>query len=385
MEFRCGNASRDLQFLECLNFGQCQVDSIVGEFCACKDGYTHDVYGFIRSYNCAIPPNFMLIYFIVYSSLSALAFSHAIYQMVKFSGAKGKAINIGRICICWSFAAWMNVVSVYVQDGFYEGAVLTLVLIASIGFPLAAYTYSILLNPIAQRTGSLTMAKWLSFIANTTSLLELIIIYVFTGLVFPHIRDPNPALYNYYMLGFILQAAIALILGCVATFILSYKLNSLVREKVSGSSGFVKQLQAVMVFQIMLIFGALVLFVIALIWISYHSFPVFAVSWMMQNVTLLLLVPLIVPFFSSTSSNTKNTLRSPVSGSAEIEPGSSEQKYYEPHITVHYAKSSTSSRGFRRPFKNANREDLRKMTTITEKGESVNTQVASFSQADSVT
>ena len=333
MEFRCGNSSRVPHF-SCFHSQECFVSSVIGEFCVCPDGWTHDIIGYGRFFNCGLPSTFLKNYFITYMVLSSLLFPIAFYQM-KTSTAKGRVVYIGRVCILWSFCAWLNVVTVYAQDGFFEGGLITFGLVCFVGFALAAYTLPLLLFPIAQKTGSLATAHRIANFAALVATGEIITILVFLILAYPHVRDPDPTIYNLYMLEWLLQADIVMIIGSLATLLLGVRLRTVLKS-IPNTIHVSHQVLNVILFQILLQFGGLVVICFTTLWIVFHSAPLMAIAWILQNSILLILLPLAVPLFSSYARLMKpGTSKAPMmSGSADIEVPSSEQKFTEQVIPV---------------------------------------------------
>src|SRR4051794_33116702 len=124
MDFRCGNVSLSVPYFSCLNSGICQVDDLLGEHCVCSDGWVHDTIGWGHFLNCALPSSFLPTFFITYTALFSIGFLLAFYQL-RTTTAKGKILLVGRGCVAWSLSSYTNVVFVFAQGGYYEGAIIT--------------------------------------------------------------------------------------------------------------------------------------------------------------------------------------------------------------------------------------------------------------------
>ena len=237
MEFRCGlialnnNASRTNEEAQssfgCFNGGICAYDAQVGEHCVCPEGWTHDVLGFGQFLNCTLPENFIRYFFIVFTILFWLTMAIVLKKM-NFVYLRGTMRKVSIGCFFWCLSSWAHLVGVFVQDGYYEAALIIFGLNGIIGFWIASKLIPMLFVPIARRAGLIWLASISPTICGIVFVLESLSIICTVSAAAYYCRDPDPSMSNLMVVIYLGQVCIAVELGCLWILLFARHLRTLI-------------------------------------------------------------------------------------------------------------------------------------------------------------
>ena len=317
---------------------------------------TSDTIGFGHFYDCSVPTNFTLFYFIafsVYLGLGLVSFHVRLFM----SSLKGKLALLGKGVRIFVLSIWLHVALVYFQAGFFEGAIVTWVSSAIIGFSLMVFVIPMFLDPIL-RSYSLdeNLGTRLKRKMMITCAVHLVILSVICLTALGYCRNPNPSTYNLLMLIMLYEVATALVFTAIAMIMISFHLKSLLPQDSLVSRRIKKPVRTVLYFNIILLLLACTVIVFCLLWTVYSSCFMW-IPWSIQNIILAGCLPAFFPFFSRITQPSQQYLASKVN----------EQRDGSEEVTVNDTTETSGSNSNRRKKK---RKLNRFLTTIQEKEES---------------
>jgi len=329
MDFTCGAAvgpmgesTPESAFFPCRHSLNCTFDSIKGEVCeACPEGWEHDLYGFAHFYNCAIPSSVPLIFCVFQGVLLGLGLMLVVYLFKTEHAIKGKTRLVLSMNLICATAAWLSVLSLYLQRGLFEGSLISLMCLGNVGFLIAPTMVPVLLRPIASATNNLVMLRmvtrlsWLWAGGGNALYTSLLIAALVTC------RDENPRVFNAITLATVWLTVV--VLGCqgIAIIHVSRRLARVLhilsnKSDEGGSPGsyarlseqaekrhrfILGQLKVISVFVGILLFGAIVLIVPLVLWSIYGSLPFLWVFHSGAFSVVTLTFPLVAPFVRGSS------------------------------------------------------------------------------------
>lgn len=283
MEFRCGLNEADGMQFGCQNGGVCNLSDTIGQFCECPPGWTHDFVGCAHFRNCALPVDFLRIFFIVFTVVFWLTMFVVLWKL-RLVKSRGKMRTLSFACIIWSLFSWIHLLCVYLQDGFYEAGVVSFALIGINGYWIASYVIPLLFAPIAMRAGLPRIAQLSSAITWSAFTVQLAISIGLSGVTLRYCSDPNPAMFNKFMIIFLLEQCTAVMMGSIWTFQTAFRLQSLLPETAIAVK---KQVTLISTVSILTVATGALTGAVTVVWIFYSSVPFIWIVWVIMHLLFL--------------------------------------------------------------------------------------------------
>jgi hypothetical protein len=309
MDFHCGNSSLgSFPHFPCMKSAVCLFDESIGEYCDCPDGWRHDFLGYGHFYNCSLPVGLTYYLFIVSSVVFGIGFFIFGRDLI---GAefRQRRLKVIRSCqYACSFCAYFNIVSVFLQDGFFEGAIITFLFTIITGFLSMSLTVTVLFKPVAQRVGNSSINSWINRVPLMFCLVHFLVLSatLFSALRFA--RDPNPRMYNSLIIAATYENVASSIFFGIANSLIASKLKGLIPKPSNNPaqpnqvtrpdySALHKELSIIITFHLILISFSTGLLILTILWQALSSFPFLWIMWLLLNIALLaqLYLPLFHP------------------------------------------------------------------------------------------
>ena len=348
MEFECGavvNGSSSSVYFNCYNSGVCSFNSSRGQYCACPSGYTDDLIGFAHFPNCSLPIHALYWFFIAYTVLFYIGLLYS-FRKVQTSPSRGKLKTLIILLITWSFTGWIHILCVFVQNGYFEAAIISFIFLDVSGFCLGAYSIQILIEPLGRTYGLVKISTLFIRLTWFFVVLQSLFAIIFSVFLVNVCRQINPSSFNYLDNIFMLEQALAVMIFGIWISISSLKLTKLIPKEAIKVK---KQFKWIFIFGLILSCFCLFFAIFIIIWSFFHSFPYMWLVWMLFSFAFLLGVYVSVPVFSLLNAKKSNSNRiiadvkseagtgieSPVIRSLRIKglPSSSKTKKYLTRIT----------------------------------------------------
>jgi hypothetical protein len=228
----------------------------------------------------------------------------------------------------WCATCWLHVLVVFVQDGYYEGAIVMSVIVVVVGVETAALSGLVFLKPLYSMRPALR--DQLRRLERRSRVFSVVLWSMF-GL--PHlvglryVRDENPADYNAAMLASICSLGfIVTVIAALPTYALSkfkralHALDTHASVTVVSHDGLKDMLDRVnsgmrmtMLFAFM---DGLVMAIVCAVWGVLGSFPYLFVVWMGAFSVVALNTPLLIRFTTSRLERANGPFASTSSGLA---------------------------------------------------------------------
>ena len=300
MAFHCANVSGNSFLKACEHSGICSENEVFGEFCLCTEGYEHDMVGFGHLYNCSLPSNALMVFFIIYTVLFSFGSVLSLRQLSK--AGNGVLKSLLKLSLAWCLSAYINVLSVFLQNGYYEAAIVTFAIEVILGYSVAAFAIRIVFVPILKRTSKTKSTCFhslrLQYFPWYVTLAQSLFSIVANGIELKYCRDLNPAYFNY--LGSIqaTEQALAVITSTIFIFMGSMYLKSILPKKFVRLQ---KQLSLIIFFAFFLGFCCCILLIAFISWNVQNTNSFLWISWMLTESTLVVGLFLTVPLFATLS------------------------------------------------------------------------------------
>jgi len=344
MEFRCADVSpvavnngsthgSAALGLACSNNGSCIKNELGGsDFCSCPQDWQGDVAGFAHFHNCTLHKDYLRVFFVIYSCICLPLIVVEVILVYRIRGSFKKQPRKRGKTLCmlfWHIANWVHVLAVYLQNGFFEGAIVSLCVYLTLGYVMAAQTVNTFVEPLAligRFKHPLRQAQrsfWYLFIG------AAVITNILTLASLGYCRDVDPAIYNALIFSMIAES-VAAIAVTQAVLILTtrkvYRLISLpsTEHPSSNNNGAVqsvlskhtsshsnasskimwmqtklkRQLRGIMVLAIIFLHGNALALAVICVWAVYGSFPYLYIAWSIQFALGLATFPLILSIIS---------------------------------------------------------------------------------------
>ena len=145
-EFRCGQTANDTFFCFAGN-SICIYDNSSGDVCGnCPNGYTKD-FSFAHFPTCSFPTE---LYEYILAILTPFAFLGMIFMGRILFKLRSQVFKLGISGIIFEFTIWAWLLSLYVQNGFFEAGIVFYLLSTISAFAYAWFFETLLLKSIYQ-------------------------------------------------------------------------------------------------------------------------------------------------------------------------------------------------------------------------------------------
>jgi hypothetical protein len=247
MDFRCNNDSGNPLFFACQGGMNttCKFDDQIGYFCdQCPEGYTHNLIGPGKFYDCALPERFLEIYFIISTIFCAppmvryfVLFVFALKEKANPRHAPSKMHAIGVAAYFAALWAWLLVLSTYVDGGTYLRSQVFFLLMNGAGTWASALAAPALFLPIARLAGKGKFADRFKWVIYGIYALQNLFLMVFVGVFSSkHAYDSNPGVDNYGWFVLLFESASFLCLMNSAAIIFGLKLRKIIIRMLENPS-----------------------------------------------------------------------------------------------------------------------------------------------------
>ena len=287
MELICGSGNQSL--LPCVNSLNCTVTNGLNQ-CICKPGFSWDFIGYGHIPNCLIPETFLQSFFVVYTVCTFVFLILALINLCR-SDVSGKIRKLAIFAMTWAFDVYLHVLAVYSQDGFYEGAIITLFLVHAFGFLSTFIVSPLLLKPLENYFKKPSFVERYLICNQIFACAHLLIEIIGCTFLIIHCRDVNPTFYNRITIVLILENVPAIMTEVCSNLYFALKLRKVIEHYSTSLPHISKQLNAMIIFLGFLFLYALLLLVATITWAVFSSFNMWIV-WMIQNWVFFSIYPL---------------------------------------------------------------------------------------------
>ena len=219
-----------------------------------------------------------------------------VLRNLRFVKLKGGIRKITIATLGWSTSSWVHVLSVYVQDGFYEAAAVSFLCLGIIGYWIAQTTVPMFVAPLARRAGWYTLERRITGICAMLFIAQVGVSVVSAGLVITTCRDLNPAQFNLWTAMNLGEQCLAVLVGALWVMWTGKRLKTMLP---ADATSLMTQLRIVISVTYLMVFGSLLIFGNVVAFIVLHSVPYLWISWALMNIVLLLVLSLLVKLAST--------------------------------------------------------------------------------------
>jgi hypothetical protein len=231
MDFRCGaganlSIDEEYRYFPCQNGGPCIDIPGFGEACAtCEKGWEHDLYGFAHFYNCAMPSWAPLTFLIIHTIILVLGLCLVASLFMRNEVKRGKTRTVTLINAVCAVLAWLSVLLAYVQRGVFEGSLVSLMCLASLGFSISPFIVPGLLSPIASATNNLPTLRRSMLLFRCVSAVQITFMCGLMIAAVVRCRDVDKRTFNLIMIIVMWDVVAAVAVQAIITLAVCHRLG----------------------------------------------------------------------------------------------------------------------------------------------------------------